>query len=365
MLEQVIKETLKPKTIAIDHGEYTTEVLAELGKVGAYQDVAPSISGQPLDLLASIQKMAQVSEECMSTGFMMWAHLVCCWYIENSDNDWLKENVLAKMIAGEAFGATGLSNPMKYFAGIEELKLNAVETEDGYIINGTLPWVSNLAPESSAHFFGSVFHVVDEQGEVLRDVMAIIPCDLPGFTLKQQVEFVGMEGTGTYAMFFKDAFLPKKYLLADPVKPYLQRIKSGFVLLQTGMAAGVIQGMINDMHKSNLSLSAINQYLDDKPEELQEELDDALELISELAANIYTPGDDFFRTILEARLLGAEICKRAADSVMQHAGAKGYIVDSTAQRKWREAYFVILVTPSIKHLRKEIQRLQVGLEIAA
>ncbi|MBO1927144.1 acyl-CoA/acyl-ACP dehydrogenase [Thiomicrorhabdus sp. 6S2-11] len=364
MLSQVIEKTLKPLTLSIDHGEYTTEVLAELGKAGAYTEIAPSVSGTELDLFKTIQNMAQVSEECMSTGFMMWAHVVCCWYIENSDNPWLKENILPKMINGEAFGATSLSNPMKYFAGIEPLKLSAVETEDGYIINGSLPWVSNLAPDSSEHFFGSVFHVVDEEGNTLRDVMAIIPCDLEGFTLKQQVEFVGMEGTGTYAMFFKDAFLPKKYLLADPVKPYLQKIKAGFVLLQTGMAAGVIQGMINDMHKSNLSLSAINQYLDNKPEELQEELDDALELIEQLAGQIYTPGDDFFRTILEARLLGAEITKRSADSVMQHAGAKGYIVDATAQRKWREAYFVILVTPSIKHLRKEIQRLEVGLEAA-
>lgn len=364
MIEHVIQNTLKPLTLAIDHGKYTTEVLAALGKVGAYRDIAPSVTGTPLNLFQTIKNMAEVSEECMSTGFMMWAHVVCCWYIENSDNPWLKENVLPKMISGEAFGATSLSNPMKYFAGIEPLKLSAVETEDGYIINGTLPWVSNLAPESSQHFFGSVFHVTDQQGEVLRDVMAIIPCDLEGFSLKQQVEFVGMEGTGTYAMFFKDAFLPKKYLLADPVKPYLQKIKSGFVLLQTGMAAGVIQGMINDMNKSNLSLSAINQYLDDKPEELQEELNDALELIQSQANEIYTPGDDFFRGILEARLLGAEICKRAADSVMQHAGAKGYIVDATAQRKWREAYFVILVTPSIKHLRKEIKRLEVGLEAA-
>ncbi|WP_130538364.1 acyl-CoA dehydrogenase family protein [Thiomicrorhabdus indica] len=364
MIEQVIQNTLKPLTIDIDHGTYTTEVLAELGKAGAYTEIAPSVSGGDLDLFKIIQNMAQVSEECMSTGFMMWAHVVCCWYIENSQNDWLKQNILPKMISGEAFGATSLSNPMKYFAGIEPLKLNAVETEDGYIINGTLPWVSNLAPDSSEHFFGSVFHVANEQGETLRDVMAIIPCDLEGFSLKQQVEFVGMEGTGTYAMFFKDAFLPKKYLLADPVQPYLQKIKSGFVLLQTGMAAGVIQGMINDMHKSNLSLSAINQFLDNKPEELQEELDDALAMIAKQSSEIYTPGDDFFRGILEARLLGAEICKRAADSVMQHAGAKGYIVDAAAQRKWREAYFVILVTPSIKHLRKEIQRLEVGLAAA-
>ncbi len=67
--------------------------------------------------------------------------------------------------------------------------------------------------------------------------------------MKQMAEFVGMEGTGTYSLLFDNAFLPKKYLLADPLKPYLERIKAGFILLQTGMAAGVIKGAVNEMEK--------------------------------------------------------------------------------------------------------------------
>ncbi|MBO1923402.1 acyl-CoA dehydrogenase family protein [Thiomicrorhabdus sp. 6S3-12] len=364
MIQEVVQKTLKPLTVDIDHGKYTTEVLSELGKIDAYSPHIPSQNGGKLDLFKTIHNMALVSEECMSTGFMMWAHTVCAWYIENADNEYLKTEILPKMMTGELFGATSLSNPMKYFAGIEPLKISAIETEDGYILNGALPWVSNIWPESDKHFFGSIFHVQDEEGNTLRDAMALIPCDLEGLTLQQQVEFVGMEGTGTFAMVFDNAFLPKKYLLADPVGPYLQKIKAGFVLLQAGMAVGVIQGCINEMNQSNLSQSAINQYLDNTPEELQEELNDAVEIVKELCETPFTPGDEFFRSVLEARLLGAEICKRAADSVMQHAGAKGYIVDAPAQRKWREAYFVIIVTPSIKHLRKEIQRLEVGLEAA-
>ncbi|WP_040726861.1 acyl-CoA dehydrogenase family protein [Thiomicrorhabdus sp. Kp2] len=358
MISQIVKNDLKPLTLAIDHGTYTTEVLEKLGKAGAFRHHIPSQNNGELNLFGTIADMAIVSEECMSTGFMMWAQTVCAWYIENSDNEWLKSEILPKMVDGELFGATSLSNPMKHFAGIEELKLTAEETEDGYIINGTLPWVSNLLEGSSKHFFGSIFSVHDKNGQPNRDAMALIPCDLEGLTMKQLVEFVGMEGTGTYALIFDNAFLPKKYLLSDPVKPLLQKMKAGFILLQTGMAAGVIQGAINDMNKSNLTLSEINEYLDDSPEELQEELEDALEFIQELCEEPYTQGEEYIKSVLEARLLGAEICKRAADSVMQHAGAKGYIVDAVAHRKQREAYFVIIVTPSIKHLRKEIARIE-------
>lgn len=358
MISQIVKNDLKPLTVSIDHGKYTTEILEKLGKAGAFRHHIPSQNNGKLDLFGTIADMAVVSEECMSTGFMMWAQTVCAWYIENSDNEWLKTDILPKMVEGECFGATSLSNPMKYFAGIEDLKLSAEETEDGFIINGTLPWVSNLLEGSSKHFFGSIFTVHGKNGEDNRDAMALIPCDLEGLTMKQMVQFVGMEGTGTYALIFDNAFLPKKYLLSDPVQPLLKKMKAGFILLQTGMAAGVIQGSINEMNKSNLTLAETNSYLDDSPEELQEELEDAIEFIQDLCEAPYTEGEDYIKSVLEARLLGAELCKRSADSVMQHAGAKGYIVDAAAHRKQREAYFVIIVTPSIKHLRKEIARLE-------
>jgi hypothetical protein len=39
---------------------------------------------------------------------------------------------------------------------------------------------------------------------------------------------------------------------------------------------------------------------------------------------------------------------------MLHLGAKGYLSNNAAQRRLREAYFIAIVTPAIKHLRKEL-----------
>jgi hypothetical protein len=43
---------------------------------------------------------------------------------------------------------------------------------------------------------------------------------------------------------------------------------------------------------------------------------------------------------------------------MLHQGARGYLAHSAAQRKLREAYFVAIVTPAIKHLRRELACLE-------
>jgi hypothetical protein len=41
------------------------------------------------------------------------------------------------------------------------------------------------------------------------------------------------------------------------------------------------------------------------------------------------------------------------NSALMHQGARGYLMQSDVQRRVREAQFVAIVTPAIKHLRKE------------
>jgi len=348
-VRDIVRDQLKPITLKIDEGYYPAEILRALGEAGAFrQHLASQNDRQEFDIQAALSAMDMVSQECMSTGFMMWAQDVVCWYIEMSNNDYLKRTILPKLASAEALGGTALSNPMKYLAGIEPLLISAVETDEGFILNGTLPWVSNLG---EGHWFGSIFKVA---GENPRDVMALINTSWPGMTLKQLAKFCGMEGTGTYALVFKDVLVPKNHVLGDPLIPYLKKMKAGFVLLQTGMATGVIEGCIKISENAELKFGHVNGYLDDRPDELREELSDARELIQELSTDIFNAKPDYMRQVLEARLLGSELCLRAANSAMLHEGASGYLHDAPAQRKLREAYFVAIVTPAIKHLRKEL-----------
>ena len=73
-----------------------------------------------------------------------------------------------------------------------------------------------------------------------------------------------------------------------------------------------------------------------------------------LAEDPFETSEEFFREILELRLAAGELAIRASQSAMLHTGAKGYLRAAPAQRKLRESYFVAIVTPAIKHLRKEL-----------
>ena len=52
--------------------------------------------------------------------------------------------------------------------------------------------------------------------------------------------------------------------------------------------------------------------------------------------------------------LFSEFSLQAGNAAMMHLSAKGYLSNNAAQRRLREAYFIAIVTPAIKHLRKEL-----------
>lgn len=351
-IDSLVRERLAPRVVAIDQeGEYPETFLRELGATGGFSGHLASPAGRG-DMGEAIGTMDTVAQECLSTGFLTWCQDACAWYVDNSENRSLRESHLPGIASGSTLAGTGLSNPLKHFSGIESLRLKAWPEAGGYRVNGTLPWVSNLGPD---HQFAAIFQV---EGRDQRHVMALVDCASEGLDLQPTQPFIALEGTRTLVCRFDNVFIPEERIIADPVGPYLERIKAGFILLQLGMAQGVIRGCIDGMRELEDQLGHVNAYLDDRPDELEEELADAAATGAELAADPFTAGDDYLHEVLQLRLAGGELTMRAANSYMLHAGARGYQATAAAQRRLREAVFVAIVTPATKHLRREIANLE-------
>ena len=146
-------------------------------------------------------------------------------------------------------------------------------------------------------------------------------------------------------------------LIADPVRPFVGRIRAAFILLQCGMGLGVAQGAIDSMWDVERQLGHVNEFLDDRPHALKAELDALTERTLALAETPFGSERDFLIDVLDARAHASELALRAAQSALLHQGARGYLMSSPVQRRVRESHFVAIVTPALKHLRKEIARL--------
>lgn len=339
---------------AIDRaGFYPVPLLRRLAAAGA-ADAHLTTPDGPGDYLEAVRAIAEVARVCGATGFVMWCQAVCGLYLQQSANPALSGEMLERHRLGLGLGGTALSNPMKSYAGLERLLLKATPVAGGYVVSGSLPWVSHLAPD---HYCGAIAAVEDATGPA-RELMFLLRANAPGVELVPCPSFSAMEGTGTYGLRLNQLFVGDAEILADPARPTIARIRSGFVLLQCGMALGVSQGAIDSMRQVEHKQGGVNRLLPDGPVGLQRELDQLVTRVAHLARNPLNADDATFLAVLEARADGTELCLRAAQAALLHHGAQGYRRRSPVQRRVRESHFVAIVTPALKHLRKEISRLK-------
>ena len=351
-IRAVVAAAIAPNVERIDRdGVYPAAGLRALGEAGAFSShLAAHTRHQTRSLAAAIADMATVGETCMSTAFCVWCQDTSGWYLEQTENAALRDKLQPGIAAGATMGGTGLSNPVKALAGLEAFRLRGTRVEGGWIVTGTLPWISNLG---DGHWFGSIFENADREG---HRIMAMFRCGEDGVGLKQNAHFVALEGTGTYAAFFRRTFVPDAHILADPIEHAIPRIRPGFVLLQTGMGFGVIAGAIAGMRRDDATHAHTNRFLPTGADEFEEQAAALRARVADLADH---PGQgrDYMRAVLEARLAVSELTLAATQAGVLHAGARGYLEGSAVARRQREGNFVAIITPSIRQLRQEIAAL--------
>ena len=347
-ISQTARQSLDP--IAIDKGYYPTAEMAQLARLGAF---SAHLSSQGSRFGDAILATAKIGEVCGTTGFLSWCHQVCGLYLDQSENTTLKANILPSHIVGDSFGGTALSNPMKTFANIESMILRATKVDGGYVVSGTLPWISHIAPNQ---YCGAIARVDGEN----KDVFFLLSFDdarRGQWQLNACPTFSGMEGSSTWQIELNQYFVPTDTIIADPAKAFIERIRGAFVLMQLGIGAGIIQGAINDIIAVDAQLCHVNQYLEDQAGTLQESLDKLVARTLDLAKTPFESHKEFFLDVLDARIQGAQLSLTATQAALLHQGAKGYLMTAAPQRRIREAHFVAIVTPAIKHLRSLSQQL--------
>ena len=343
----IAQEKLRPLVEKIDRKKfYPADFLKELGEVGGFASLGNPNGG----LLSQILVIRQIGRICGSTAFMVWCQSAFAWYLRQSKNQALKDKYLPDVLSGKQLAGTGMSNTMKHLSGIEKNNLKAVRVAGGYVVNGGLPWVSNLG---ETHIFGATAQTDDGY------VMFVLRCNANGVSIRRCPEFCALEGTGTLTVSANDVFIADDEVLAQPIEfaDYIKRVRAGFLLLQIGIGAGIIDACLDVINESNKTRGEVNSYLEHSSGSLNIRLNKALDEVA-LLSNEVENNNHAILPVLKLREKAAVLCLDASQSAALHAGAKGYLMQNAAQRLNREALFVAIVTPAIKHLRKEIVEIE-------
>jgi alkylation response protein AidB-like acyl-CoA dehydrogenase len=340
LLRSIIQNKVKPIVKKIDEeARYPLEFFQELGKSGLFHTRGLS---ETEILFGGVRLVEETAKTCMTTAFNLWCHLAAVTYVRKSQNAFLHNDILPRLENGELRGGTGLSNPMKYYAGLERLCLKARRISGGYVVSGSLPTVSNLGPD---HWFGIIASV-----EERYRVMALIPCHADNLVLKEKRQYLGLNGSATYACEFRDVFVPDTWIISDQADDFVKQIRQAFLLYQIPLGLGVTEASIRSIEHMQGKQGGCNQYLPIQAAELEREWQMLRERTYQLAqeADLSHRWND----LLQVRLSAVYLTSKAVYASMLHHGGAAYLQSSDPSRRLRESYFLVNLTPTVRHLEK-------------
>jgi len=155
-------------------------------------------------------------------GFMIHCDLVAT-YIKSFGTEEQKRHWLPKMVAGEAIGSLGMTEP---HAGsdLKAIRTKAVRDGDHYRISGQKVFISN----------GQLCDLVvlatktDGAAGAKGITLFLVDTSLPGFRRGRNLHKLGMKGQDTSELFFDDLRVPASAMLGEQGK--------GFQLMMTKLA---------------------------------------------------------------------------------------------------------------------------------
>ncbi len=333
---------------AVDTGEADPgSVLPNLAAAGLPAAGVPvQLGGAGGDVIDGIAAISRVAEESLAAAFVLWGHRTYIEYLLQSPNRALGEKLLPDLLAGRLAGATGLSNAMKFLAGLEPLQISARADGEALTLNGKMPWVTNLRPEG--------FHVaaaVDREGG--GAFVASLAHDDAGLVRSPDLSLFGMQSTNTAAVELQDVRIDPSRILHEDARTWLPRVRPAFAGLQCGMSIGLARRSLAEAEQAGGSGRGV----------LAEPIRDTAARLahaeSRLLAGVRSREFEADASpLFELRIALAEIAVDAVSLELQSAGGRAYLRDPGRDfcRRWREAAFIPLITPSLVQLKTALQQ---------
>lgn len=330
--------------------EHTTSpaLLQALAAAGQFHKGVPTaLGGDGSPTGEALDAIAAVAERSLAAAFVFWGQRACIEYLLQSPNQGLRDRWLPGLLAGVVAGATGLSNAMKFLSGLEPLQIAARPAAHGWTLDGQVPWATNLRP---GHFL--VAAAVD-RADGGGPFIAAIPHDRAGLARSGDLDLIALRGTHTAALQLHGLPLDDADVIAPDATAWLPRVRPAFLALQCGLSIGLARA---GLHAADTLGSGARPVLATPIAAAREALDAAVAALHAGLADGRFVGQPV--PLFHLRIQLAELALDAVQLELQASGGRAYHRDQPLgfARRWREAAFVPIVTPSLTQLRGELAK---------
>jgi alkylation response protein AidB-like acyl-CoA dehydrogenase len=340
-LTSQIVEDIAADAAAMDHGERDTRAgVTQLAQAGLIGLGAPENHDGALPAMAAT--IAQLAGQCLSTAFSVWAHRMTLEYLTAASTPWALSAALA-LSNGDTLGVTGMASAFKDAAGCGSLDLAATSADGGHRLNGTLRWASNLYPNSVMVTAARL-----DSGE---KIVVALPLAAPGVTIGDHFDLLALGSTASSTVALHDVYISDDQILSRDIGSFLTQVRPTFLVLQSALCAGLARRCLDE---AAAGLSGVNSVFTTEFGSLTAELINTESKVAAFAESVGGPATPGKRDLLEVRLAAAELVSAAAALEIRTAGGKGYARRTDASRRFREAAFIPVQSPSEGQLRWEL-----------
>jgi alkylation response protein AidB-like acyl-CoA dehydrogenase len=343
LLDSELLADIRAHAGALDRDEDTSRrSFVALGAAGLLGLGAPGNADGRLPDMAEVIRL--ISGECMSTGFSVWANWMAVEYLLTAATPFGLA-AAQPLLAGTTLGVTGMASAFKDAAGCGSLDLAAVSVDGGYRLNGSLRWASNLYDDSTM--------VTAARTEAGDKLIVALPLNTPGVVLGDHFELLAMGSTASSYLKLEDAFIASEQVLSTDFNGFLNAVRPTFLVLQSAMCIGLTK---TTLEQSKVGLTGVNSVFEAEVEEVAGKLARAQTTLASAAGAVGGGRPPSKKELLSLRLTAAEIASASAALEIRTAGGKGYASRTPASRRYREAAFIPVQSPSEAQLRWELAR---------
>jgi len=317
--------------------------------------------GLGLGYLEHVVAVEEISRASASVGLSYGAHSnLCVNQMRRWGNAEQKAKYLPGLISGEHVGSLAMSEA-NAGSDVVSMKLKADAVDGGYNLNGTKFWITN-----SEYADTLIVYAKTAPGPGSGGITAfIIEKDMPGFSIGQKIDKMGMRGSPTAELVFNDCFVPNENVMG-PLNGGVGVLMSGLDYeraVLAGIGLGIMQACLDvvipyvrERKQFGKSIGTF-QLMQGKIADMYVALNSARAYVYAVARSCDADKTSRFDAA-GAVMLSSENGVKVALEAIQALGGAGYTKDWPVERFMRDSKLMDIGAGT-----NEIRRMLIGREI--